>query len=188
MDTKQQILSVAQRLVQQRGVNGFSYADIAEAVGIRKASLHHHFPAKADLVAALIEGYTEQVQAELSRIAQLNITIEEKLLRYVQLYRQTLDSDCICLGGMLASEVQTLDALILSRLKGFFESHKTWLIEILTEGVAQQSLVLNSTPAVHAQMLLSALQGSLLIARATGDIEAFDQATALLISNLMRKG
>lgn len=49
MDMREQILTSAQRLVQQRGFNGFSYADIADEVGIRKASLHHYFPTKTDL-------------------------------------------------------------------------------------------------------------------------------------------
>ncbi|MDP2026901.1 TetR/AcrR family transcriptional regulator [Sulfuriferula sp.] len=43
-------------MVQRRGFNDFSYADIANEVGIRKASLHHHFPTKTDLGLALIDG------------------------------------------------------------------------------------------------------------------------------------
>ena len=48
-DTASEILDVAERLVQVRGFNGFSYADIAEALEVTKASLHYHFPTKGDL-------------------------------------------------------------------------------------------------------------------------------------------
>ena len=47
--TSQRILDIAERLVQTRGYNGFSYADIAQALKVTKASLHYHYPAKADL-------------------------------------------------------------------------------------------------------------------------------------------
>ena len=54
-DTRQRILDVAEQLLLERGYAGFSYQDIADAVGIRKASIHHHFPAKEDLGRAIIE-------------------------------------------------------------------------------------------------------------------------------------
>ena len=47
-DTAQRILDIAERLVQTRGFNGFSYADIAGALAVTKASLHYHFPTKAE--------------------------------------------------------------------------------------------------------------------------------------------
>ena len=56
-DTSQRILDTAERLVQTRGFNGFSYADIATTLGVTKASLHYHFPAKAELGHRLIERY-----------------------------------------------------------------------------------------------------------------------------------
>ena len=45
-DTATQILDVAERLVQVRGFNGFSYADVATELTINKAALHYHFPVK----------------------------------------------------------------------------------------------------------------------------------------------
>ena len=57
MDTATQILDVAERLVQERGFNGFSYADVAKELDISKAALHYHYPGKAELGEALIERY-----------------------------------------------------------------------------------------------------------------------------------
>jgi AcrR family transcriptional regulator len=48
---------IAERLVQTRGYNGFSYADVAAELNISKASLHYHFPGKAELGEALIRRY-----------------------------------------------------------------------------------------------------------------------------------
>ena len=41
--TADDILACARSLIVAGGYNGFSYADIADVVGIRKPSIHHHF-------------------------------------------------------------------------------------------------------------------------------------------------
>lgn len=187
MEMKEQILASAQRLVQQRGFNGFSYADIAAEVGIRKASLHHHFPSKTDLGVALIEEYSAQVDGARTRISGLGLLADAKLRAYVALFRATLDSERMCMGGMLASEWMTLDASMLPALKRFFARNTEWLTEILAGGVTQKQLELSGSAADHARVFLATLQGALLIARATGDYDGFDRSAALLISGLTRK-
>jgi TetR/AcrR family transcriptional regulator, transcriptional repressor for nem operon len=188
MDMRDQILTSAQRLVQQRGFNGFSYADIAVEVGIRKASLHHHFPTKTDLGLALIEVYSRQLDSMLLNISSSFSPANEKLEAYIALYRGTLEAERMCLGGMLASEALTLDAAMLPSLKHFFIRNTEWLTEILAEGESRQFFMLSGSSVDHARMLLSALQGALLIARATGDHEAFEQTASTLMTGLTRKG
>ena len=53
-DTADQILDVAEHLVQIRGFNAFSYADVGAELGLTNAALHYHFSTKADLGEALI--------------------------------------------------------------------------------------------------------------------------------------
>lgn len=188
MDTKEHILAVAQKLVQQRGFNDFSYADIAEEVGIRKASLHHHFATKAELGVALLEIYSAQLNNELLRISALPVKADAKLNAYCSLFQSSLQAKCMCLGGMMASDSLTLDKAMLPGLKHFFDLNTEWLAEVLAEGKSQKLFVLTSTAADHARVLLAALEGALLIARATGDHETFDRTVSLLIKSLTRKG
>lgn len=187
MEMKEQILASAQRLVQQRGFNGFSYADIAAEVGIRKASLHHHFASKSDLGLALIEDYAAQVDSARARISGLGQPADAMLRAYVALFRGTLDAERMCMGGMLASEWMALDVSMLPALKRFFARNTEWLTEILAGGVTQNQFVLNGSAADHARLFLATLQGALLIARVTGDHDGFDRTAALLISGLTRK-
>ena len=56
-DTHERILNAAERLMVSCGYNAFSYADISAEVGIGKATIHHHFPTKADLAAAVLARY-----------------------------------------------------------------------------------------------------------------------------------
>ena len=89
-DSAQRILDVAERLVQTRGFNGFSYADIAEALHVTKASLHYHFPAKSDLGRQLIERYERKFVAALGAIDAATDDTREKLRRYAGIYEGVL--------------------------------------------------------------------------------------------------
>ena len=188
MEMREQIIASGQRLVQQRGFNGFSYADIAEEVGIRKASLHHYFPTKTDLGLVLIDVYASLFENELLRINQSTTPANSKLSAYIALYRGTLAADRMCLCGMLATEALTLDPAMLPSLKRYFVRNIEWLSEVLSAGKSQGVLGFNGDAAGQARVFLSTLQGALLIARATGDHAAFDQTTSLLIKSFSRKG
>src|ERR1700694_6129593 len=85
-DTSHRILDSAERLVQTRGFNGFSYADIAASLGVTKASLHYHFPAKAELGKRLIERYEANFLTLLEAIGRTGVASREKLRRYVAIY------------------------------------------------------------------------------------------------------
>lgn len=186
MEMRDQILSSAQRLVQQRGFNGFSYADVAEEVGIRKASLHHHFPSKNDLGVALIKSYCEQFDIELARIDQSKLKADARLHAYVKLYRNTLRNDRMCLCGMLGTEVITLDESMRPELRHFFVRNTEWLSELLATGKLQKCLRFNGAAADYARLFLSVLQGALLLARATGDHAAFDRSTEIMLGTLSK--
>src|SRR5271170_7068139 len=75
------ILDVAEQLAQTRGYNGFSYADIAAELGVTKASLHYHFPSKAELGRALIVRYHGLFGAALDSIDGQTKSPQEKLKR-----------------------------------------------------------------------------------------------------------
>lgn len=57
--TRERIRALAAELYVTRGYEGFSFADIAQAVGVTRANIHHHFGSKARLMAELIEGFAE---------------------------------------------------------------------------------------------------------------------------------
>src|SRR5262245_32395697 len=104
------ILDIAEQLVQTRGYNGFSYADIAARLGVTKASLHYHFASKAELGRALIARYHEVFGAALEAIDQRPDEAPKKLRQYVDLYDGVMRNDRMCLCGMLAAEYATLPA------------------------------------------------------------------------------
>src|SRR5579863_2905380 len=99
--TAERILDVAERLVQLRGFNGFSYADVAAELKITKASLHYHYPSKGELGEALIRRYTERFATALAGIDHGERSAPAKLAAYAALYERVLDGHRMCLCGML---------------------------------------------------------------------------------------
>src|SRR6187402_2350525 len=107
-DTAERILDLAERLVQTRGFNGFSYADVASDLGVTKATLHYHFPTKAALGLRLVERYTAVFTAALRVIDATTTSAAAKLRAYADIYATVLHDDRMCLCGMLAADYATL--------------------------------------------------------------------------------
>ena len=132
--TREQILDVAERLVQTRGFNGFSYADVSAELAITKASLHYHFPGKADLGLALIERYIAVFGQELATIDASEESTATKFERYIAVFANVLQDGRLCLCGMLAAEYQTIPEPMQEALRRFFELNDTWLARHLEAG------------------------------------------------------
>ena len=171
--TSQRILDIAERLVQTRGFNGMSYADIAQALKVTKASLHYHFPAKADLGKELIERYERKFLVALAAIDASTRDPLEKLRRYSGLYEGVLRGDRMCLCGMLAAEWGTLPKPMREPMRHFFDENEKWLVKVLEEGRKQKKLKFTGAPAEAAQTLIGALEGAMMIARSYGDVARF---------------
>jgi len=108
-DTRDKLLDAAQDLVQRVGANAMSYQHLAEVVGIRKASIHYHFPTKADLLEAMVERYHKRFMEHVSEVRSGGGTGGERLAAYLDLFTTTLrDSDGgkLCACGMLGAEGQ----------------------------------------------------------------------------------
>ena len=125
-DTAQRILDVAERLVQTFGFNGFSYADIAKALHVTKASLHYHFPSKADLGRRLIERYEATFLAALRAIETGSAEPRTQLKHYARIYADVLRDDRMCLCGMLASDYATLPKAMKEEVRHFFDENEQW--------------------------------------------------------------
>jgi TetR/AcrR family transcriptional repressor of nem operon len=168
-DSAQKILDIAEQLAQTCGFNGFSYADIAERLGVTKAGLHYHFPSKAELGRALVERYHRGFARRLDDIARQVTTAPERLRRYVEIYGQVLRNDRMCLCGMFAAEYATLPAPMQGALRRFFDLSEAWLTSVLKEGLRSRTLKLREPPRERARLLLSALEGAMLVSRTYGD-------------------
>lgn len=183
-DTPQNILDVAERLVQTRGFNRFSYADIAVELQISKAALHYHFPNKAELGRALVVRYADRLAEALASADASGLDPLGRLAAYAQIYVDVLRRGRMCLCGMLAAEYQTLPVPVQQAVMGFFERNEAWLAEVLESGRRDQSLGFEGTSHQMARFVVSELEGAMLLARLHEDPELFEAAVRRLLERL----
>jgi TetR/AcrR family transcriptional repressor of nem operon len=182
--TRNRILDVAERLVQTRGFNAFSYADIANALHVTTASLHYHFPSKADLGRQLIERYAAAFTQALAEIDKASNDAAAKLRSYIDLYKEVLRANRMCLCGMLAAEFATLPKPMKIVLKQFFEGNEQWLVAVLERGRATASLSFAGDASERAHCLIGSLEGAMMLTRSYGRMERFNASAKRLLADL----
>ena len=183
-DTAQRVLDVAERLLQTRGFNGFSYADIASALTLTKASLHYHFPTKAELGTRLIERYEGAFLKALGEIDRTSPDARDKLQRYAKIYADVLRNNRMCLCGMLAAEYATLPKPMKEEMRHFFDENERWLTAVLDEGRASGSLRFTGSAVDVARALVGSLEGAMMLARSYGEVARFEAVADRLIAEL----
>ena len=182
--TAERMLDIAERLVQLRGFNGFSYADIARELGITTASLHYHFPGKAELGQALMARYSERFCAALSRIDHDLADAPSKLEAYTGLYADVLEGHRMCMCGILAAEYQTLPEPMRGAVIRFFDENQRWLVAVLDEGQTDRTLTITDSTDEIARSIISTLEGAMLVARPYGDLAMFNSTARRLLAGL----
>ncbi len=181
--TASEILDIAERLVQSRGFNGFSYADVSAELGITKAALHYHFPGKAELGESLISRYNERFDAALDAIDATEMSAPDKLLAYCELYRGTLRGHRMCLCGMLAAEYNTLGQPMRDAIIKFFDHNRAWMVALLASGRKAGSFRFAGPEVQAAQTIIAALEGAMLVARAYQGTAVLDAVIDRLLAD-----
>ena len=185
-DTSEQILDTAEELILRGGFHAFSFQDIAERIGIKKASIYYHHPAKAELGRAVIARYRQRFQDIMAAIDRDDgIDCWQALSLYLEPIVQFSRSDhSICLCGVLGGEYTALPEPMKAEIKAFFEEHQRWLAALFERGRQTGEFRFAGSPETTARLAFSAVEGSLLIQRATGDARQFDEVMGLLTDML----
>jgi len=186
-DTRERILDVAENLVQTRGFNGFSYADVATEVGVTTASLHYHFPGKNRLGEALIVRWTSRHMGTLTAIENEHATASARLAAYTDLYTGVSRGNRLGLCCMLAAEHQTLPPPMRELVRDFFTANQDWLQRVLDAGRADASLAFDSSARDASLVILAGILGASLIARPHRDADCFQTVARGLLAAVARE-
>ncbi|VVD73601.1 transcriptional regulator [Pandoraea capi] len=171
LSSKERILLAATQIAQAHGYNGLNFRDLASAVGIKAASIYHHFESKADLGAAVARRYWEDTAANLDAIYARTGDPVESLRQYPRTFRKALERDNrICLGSFMAAESDDLPDIVLREVMTFADVNVTWLARMLREA----SLVAPEQSEGRARAIYAAIAGAQLIARSRSDIAVYD--------------
>ncbi|MGP1667248.1 MAG: TetR/AcrR family transcriptional regulator, partial [Rhodanobacter sp.] len=164
--TAARVMDVAQALIQQRGYGGFSFDDVAQVVGIRKPSVHHHFRTKADLVATLVRRYTERFESALAAIDIARGNPLARLKAYVRLFATTYAQDgqlCVC--GMLGAEADALPVDVADAVAEFFQLNLAWLTATFRDAQHNGQVASAQRATALAELMLSTLEGAMVVGR-----------------------
>jgi TetR/AcrR family transcriptional repressor of nem operon len=169
--SKEAILAAARRTAQAHGYSGLNFRDLADEVGIKAASIYHHFPSKADLGAAVARRYWEDSAAALEALLAESSDPVRCLRQYPDTFRKALESDNrMCLCSFMAAEYDNLPEAVKKEVQTFADVNVAWLSRILcaatvasTEGSEQR-----------ARAIFAAVAGAQLMARSRSDISLYD--------------
>lgn len=185
METVDKILNAAERLCQARGFDAVSFRDLASEVGVKSASIHYHFPTKADLARALTIRYRQQfetVRDEIDRKEPTAIGRLDRLFAVIDsLYR---DQSRICLAAVLAADASAVSAEVAEQLKRFFEDNERWIAGVLKLGIAQGSIRPATDPNATARLIFAAIEGSILARRACDEPSRIRELGECLVQSL----
>lgn len=189
-DTARRIVDVATDLIQTRGYSAISYQFISDRLGIRNASIHYHFPAKADLGVAVVKAYAETHAHQLGALLEKSDAQTAALLdNYFAGFRAlTGTPGKVCLCAALASEILALPAQMRAPVKDFFAMHEAWLEKVLRRGQKRAEVPADLAPAKAARTIFSGLQGAVLVGRATGNRRELDDVIATIRATVLAKG
>jgi TetR/AcrR family transcriptional repressor of nem operon len=182
--TPDRILDAAEQLVQTRGFNGISYADIAEQVGVTKANLHHHFGSKAELGDALLNRYAAAFNRELACIEASTLPKATHLEAYAALYVAAIRNHRLCLCAVLAAEFDTLPEPMREGVKRFFLDSEAWLTRTVRGGRADGSIPAGFPEREVARLLIAGLEGAMLVTRPRHDHLRFKELASTLFAGL----
>lgn len=180
-NSSDRILAAATKIAQAHGYGGLNVRGLAEQVGIKAASLYHHFPSKADLAAAVAKRYWEDSTVTLEALSAETQDPLAALRRYPETFRRSLENDNrMCLGSFMAAEYDDLPAVVQKEVQAFADVNVAWLAKTL---VAAQVAGVDEAPR-RAQAIFAAIAGAQLMARGRSDITLFDA----LIETYQRAG
>jgi TetR/AcrR family transcriptional repressor of nem operon len=186
--TAERILVAARQLIARRGYSNFSYADVAAAISLHKASIHHHFPTKAALATAVTRHSNKIFDADMAAIAAGGADPLAQLRAYLDYWERSLgdDPELFCVAGMLGAELPFLDADVAAAVGAYFASIAGWLENLLAAGAASGQFHLAAPVQDAAAELVSLIYGAVLVARASRNPAHFAQATRAAVARLTR--
>lgn len=178
METRERILNESQRLIQTRSFHGFSFQDVAAAVGIRKASLYHHFDSKDDVALAVLERAADWSRAEFEKVRAE--APADRLEAYFAMFRAIHGkAERMCPGGAFGAVFDAVSSPVQTALHLYAKLHLDWLEEVVRDGDADGRFAIGGQrPRDVAMQIVAGVQGALLCGRLMSDPHFIDTVAA----------
>ena len=178
-DIRREVIDAATRAVQAQGATAFSYASIADELGIKAPSIHHHFPKKADLLTAAVAHYRSRFRRQVEELQ--HPSPRERLEAYAALFFAPAQQDLMCLCGAAAADWNDIAADTRCEVRAFFARQIAWVAAQATEAVQAGQFSPELDTEAFATAFVATLEGALLLARASADPRAVPTTARFLL-------
>lgn len=178
-------MNSAEQAARARGFNGFSHADLAEDVGIRKASIHHHFSTKAKLSVALMQRYSRTLENSCAEIDANHSTGGARLMAQTDVYRNALQGGkSLCLCVSFSTSRESLPDEVINEISAFRQMAINWLETAFLAKQKDDTIGAVTDPKAEAAATLPLFEGAQLAARAEETLTLFDNVLHLLVQRV----
>lgn len=184
MSTRSDLLTSAEILLRTKGYAAFSYADLATEIGIKKASIHHHFPTKEGMAIAIVESYLFRFKNQLEKINADNADVIDRLKAFALMFVQSSSDGMLPLCGALAAELLALPDSLQALTRHFFEIHLEWLQANIALGQSVGELKAEFNVVNVARLILNTLEGNSFVSWALSDAYAQSSGLDILLEGL----
>jgi TetR/AcrR family transcriptional repressor of nem operon len=178
--TRIRIIDLAEALLMESGFNAISYQDVADRIGIRKASIHYHFPSKADLGAAVVGRYIAKLAGAMAPVSELDASgVTQAFEGFLGVFAMVAATPRkVCLGGVLGAEFETLPENMRTEVQRFYRLAQAWLGALLERGREVGVFRFDGAAEGRARAILAMLEGSLIVERVLQEDAEVDAARA----------
>lgn len=191
-DKERLILNAAQSRFARFGFSKVTMDEIAEDVGMAKASLYYYYPAKDDVFRAVIRREQEEFLKQTAAILDKPVPASQKLIAYVR-RRIVLSKQLQNLSALNATFWHNMKPMFRDLFVAFGQEELRSLTRILREGKKNNEFSVTS-PEKTAEVLLHVLHGLRLrlsqAAQFHGEnetwIEEFEKETNLLMDIVLQ--
>ncbi|NTJ42795.1 TetR/AcrR family transcriptional regulator [Agrobacterium larrymoorei] len=177
--SRDKIIHAARELFREKGYAGASMQDLADEVGLRKASLYMRFPNKESLVPEVLDSTLE----ETFDIPDIDRVEWRKAFEMIVLsIAKSLSERKRCVGFHLAYGIGEDTPLAKQAVKDFFQGHRDRMTEVLEKGMPREKAEILAADA------LVRLEGATLLLALFDEREAMDRAVSATLDSLPEPG
>ncbi|MCE9599760.1 MAG: TetR/AcrR family transcriptional regulator [Spirochaetia bacterium] len=179
IETRERLIATTGRLLQSQGYAATGINEILDASGTPRGSFYFHFPGgKEELARAALEASATERRAIIERAANSSKDLGKALSAVCEALAQILVESDFQLGCPLATTALETAAQVDAIQSVIAEHYYSWIK--LIEGRIQQTEMPPAERAALATLVLSAVEGALLLSRSFRDPKPLKQVAASL--------
>lgn len=167
-DTRSKLLLKAAALSQTVGYDALSLQELADELGIRKASIFHYFSSKDDLACAVVDADMKMFEQWSNKVEALPPV--QRLASYFDHYRSMINDGQVCPGGAFAVSWPLLPGKVRDALVNMHKQHISFLDDLVRDGLSDGSFNPQAMTSDIIKSIPDMLQGAIQVGRAGSSV------------------